>query len=147
MTAPRYFLCLYLLKIRLHPCGAFVLHLLRYMTVYVERKARCRVSEVFLHGLHVIALLQSGHGVSVPEIVKACIRASDLSRSGFEAFERRLRVDEVSRLVRKDELPFILPRRAHLRMILKLFAPDVLQYLHDEQRHGKHTRFVILRRR
>lgn len=135
------------LEIRLHSRRALVLHLLQDVTVNVESKARRRVTEIRLHRLHVVALLERRHGVCMAQIVKARVGASYLRRSRFEAFERRLRKYEMPRLIRENEIPFVLPRLAHYGVAFKLFSSDLAQKLHYERRDGQNARFVVLRRR
>ena len=50
----------------LHAVGAFALHLVGHMAVYVQRKGRSGVAQISLHSLDVIAGLQAVYGVSMP---------------------------------------------------------------------------------
>ena len=49
-----------------HPLCAVSLHLLRDVSVNIQRKRSGSVSEVFLHGLNVVAAFDASNRVSVP---------------------------------------------------------------------------------
>ena len=50
----------------LHAVGTFALHLVSHMAVYVQRKGRCGVAQITLHGLDVVASADRGDCVGVP---------------------------------------------------------------------------------
>ena len=50
----------------LHAVGTFALHLVGHMAVYVQRKGRCGVTQIALHGLDVISGADRGDCVGVP---------------------------------------------------------------------------------
>lgn len=49
------------------------------MTVDIKSKGGGRVTEIFLHGLNVVAALDRGNGEGVTQIVEACGRCADVS--------------------------------------------------------------------
>ena len=55
------------------------------MAVNIERKGCRGVAQIALHGLDIVAGADRGHGVGVPEIVKAGVRTSDLRRRFLES--------------------------------------------------------------
>ena len=50
----------------LHAVGAFALHLVSHMAVYVQRKGRCGVTQITLHRLDIVAGADRGDCVGVP---------------------------------------------------------------------------------
>ena len=50
----------------LHAVGTFALHLVSHMAVYVQRKGRCGVTQIALHGFDVVPGSNRGNGVGVP---------------------------------------------------------------------------------
>lgn len=62
-----------------HPLCAVPLHLLRDVSVDIQRKRSGCVSKIFLHGLNVVAALDRGNGESMTQIVEACGRCADVS--------------------------------------------------------------------
>ena len=68
-----------------HPLCAVSLHLLRDVSVNIQRKRGGSVSEVFLHGLDVITALDRGNGEGVTQIVEACGRCANVSNDTLEA--------------------------------------------------------------
>ena len=57
-----------------HPLCAVPLHLLRDVSVNIQRKRSGSVSEVFLHGLNVVATFDASNRVGVAQVVKASSR-------------------------------------------------------------------------
>lgn len=57
----------------LHAVGTFALHLVSHMAVYVQRKGRCGVTQIALHGLDVVPGSNRGNGVGVTLIVETGI--------------------------------------------------------------------------
>ena len=54
-----------------HSVGAVPPHLLRNVSVNVQREGRRMMAQVLLHCLDVIPTLKGGHGVAVSQIVEA----------------------------------------------------------------------------
>ena len=50
----------------LHAVGAFALHLVGHMAVYVQRKGGCGVTQIALHCLDIVAGADRGDCVGVP---------------------------------------------------------------------------------
>ena len=63
--------------IRLHSCGAVVLHAFRYMTVHVQGERGGSVSEIALHRLDVVAVLEGQHGERMAQVMDADVRRAD----------------------------------------------------------------------
>ena len=57
----------------LHAVGTFALHLVSHMAVYVQRKGRCGVAQITLHGLDVVASADRGDCVGVTQVVETGI--------------------------------------------------------------------------
>ena len=61
-----------------HPVRAVSLHLLRYMTVYVQGKGRRCVAQVALDGFCIVPVLERQHRVGVAEVMHSgvwCVNA------------------------------------------------------------------------
>ena len=54
----------------LHAVGTFALHLVSHMAVYVQRKGRCGVTQISLHGLDIVAGADRGDCVGVTQVVE-----------------------------------------------------------------------------
>ena len=54
----------------LHSVRTVLLHLVRDMTIDVQRKGGGGVAQIALHGFDIVPGPDRGHGVAVPEIVK-----------------------------------------------------------------------------
>ena len=60
------FLLFQAFKIALHAVGAVLLHLLGNVPIDVKREGCCCMSDVGLHGLDIIAILERNHRIGVP---------------------------------------------------------------------------------
>ena len=72
-----------------HPLCAVSLHLLRDVSVNIQRKRSGSVSEVLLHGLNVVAAFDASNRVSVAQVVKASSRRAYLFHNALEAVIHR----------------------------------------------------------
>ena len=61
-----------------HVVGAALFHLLRHMSIDIQRKRRCRVSKVPLHRLDIITGMDRGNCVAVAKIVETSLGHSYL---------------------------------------------------------------------
>lgn len=52
-------------------------HLVRYMTVHIQRKAGCGMAQILLHHLDAVPALDGGNGKTMAEVVEANIRLSN----------------------------------------------------------------------
>ena len=66
----------------LHSVRTVLLHLVRDMTIDVQRKGGGGVAQIALHGFDIVPGPDRGHGVAVPEIVETGIRTAN-GRGGF----------------------------------------------------------------
>ena len=94
-----------------HPLCAVSLHLLRDVSVNIQRKRSGSVSEVFLHGLNVVAAFDASNRVSVAQVVKASGRRAYFFHNALKAVIHRAIGQIAARLIGKDK-PVFLPCRA-----------------------------------
>ena len=66
----------------LHAGGAFLLHFVGDMPVNVQRECRCGVAEIVLDRFDIVPGMNCGHGIRMPQVVKARVRPPD-GRSHF----------------------------------------------------------------
>jgi hypothetical protein len=67
-----------------HTVGALLFHLFGHMTVYIQRKRRCRVAQVPLDGLNIVTRLNGGGGIGVSQVMKAGLRYPHRLYNAFE---------------------------------------------------------------
>ena len=72
-----------------HPLCAVSLHLLRDMSVNIQRKRSGSVSKVFLHGFNVVAAFDTGNCVCVAQVVKTGSRRAYFFHNALEAVIHR----------------------------------------------------------
>ena len=61
----------------LHPGRTFPLHFLGDVAVYIQRKSCGGMAQIFLNSFDIVAGLDAGHCIGVPQIMKAGFRTSD----------------------------------------------------------------------
>ena len=61
----------------LHPGRTFPLHFLGDVAVYIQRKSCGGMAQIFLNGLNIVAGLDAGYRVRVPQIMEAGFRTTD----------------------------------------------------------------------
>ena len=66
----------------LHAVSTFALHLVGHMTVYVQRKGRCGVTQITLHCFNVVAGADRGDCVGVTQVVETGIGTTRRFKSG-----------------------------------------------------------------
>ena len=57
----------------LHAICAVLFHAIGDMTIHIQRKRSRKVTEIFLHGFHVVPVLDGCHSVSMAQIMKASL--------------------------------------------------------------------------
>ena len=88
----------------LHAVGAFALHLVGHMAVYVQRKGRCGVAQISLHCLDVVPGADCGDCVGMAQVVETGIGTTD-GRDDTLVFAVDCRLRQVRpELVGKDEV-------------------------------------------
>ena len=73
------------------------------MAVNVQRKSGGRVAEIFLYGLHVVAVLQGEHGEGVAQIMHTGVRCACFGCDLLVMGIKTLRVQVVAEQVRENE--------------------------------------------
>ena len=71
----------------IHAGGGFLFHLLRDVSVLIQRKAAGRVSKGFLYSFDIISAPKRSNGVAVPHIVEARFWQADLRCNRFELLD------------------------------------------------------------
>ena len=66
----------------LHAVGTFALHLVGHMAIYVQRKGRCGVTQISLHGLDVGPGADRGDCTGVTQVVETGIGTTRRFKSG-----------------------------------------------------------------
>ena len=103
----------------LHPCGAGLFHLLRYMAINVQGKGCGGVAQILLHRLDIVPGLDGCHGVRVPQIVKAGFRAAYLLHDLLEGVVHGGSRQVVAQIVREYKAA-VLPALAISQPVLHL---------------------------
>ena len=73
----------------LHPLCTVLLHLLRNMSVNIQRESRGGMAEIFLHGFNVVAAFDTGNCVCVTQVVKTGGWRTDFLYDPLEAVVHR----------------------------------------------------------
>ena len=73
-----------------HPVGAFLLHLIRYMGISIQCKCRCCITYVFLDCFYFITRLNSSNRIGVSQTMSPCIGYSRFCNYLFMAVINRL---------------------------------------------------------
>ena len=115
----------------LHPVGALLLHLVRNVSVDVQREGRRGVAQVGLHGLDVVADLQGGHCVGVPHVVEADLRRADLFHDLLEVVVDRVGIQVPAKLVGEDQVHGVLEVLPVLELPGHLLLFDPIEDVHD----------------
>ena len=71
----------------LHALSAGLLHFFRHVTIHIQGERSCRMAQIILDGLNVIADLDGRYGVSMPEVVKTSLGQAELSDDSLEPFK------------------------------------------------------------
>ena len=77
-----------------HTVGAILLHLVRDVSVDVQREGCSGVAEVSLHGFDIVSRLQRRYSVGMPHIVESDIRCANLGNDLFEVVVDRIRITQ-----------------------------------------------------
>ena len=75
-----------------HPVRTVPLHLLRYMTVYVQGKGRRCAAQVALDGFYIVTVLERQHRKRVAEVMDTGVGCVNTDGQLFEVVIDRLRV-------------------------------------------------------
>lgn len=67
-----------------HTVGALLFHLFGHMIVYIQRKRRCRATQIPLDSLNIVSRLNGGGGIGVSQVTKPCLRYSHRLYNAFE---------------------------------------------------------------
>ena len=127
----------------LHAVGAFALHLVSHMAVYVQRKGRCGVTQISLHCLDVVAGADRGDSVGVTQVVETGIGTTNGRNNALVlAVDCRLR-QVCTELVGKDQTLRILPVTAQQKLLLHLPSALLLQPGKDSLRCGDGTAYRV----
>lgn len=102
------------------------------------------MAEVVLHSLYIVTGTDGSHGVAVPEIVKAGIRAADLSYNALVFLGDRPRYQMTSDLVCKNKVLRIAPQTASAKLRGGLALPMLAEYIHYPGRGRDRARLVVL---
>lgn len=75
-------LCVHSLDKLLHSGCACLFYLVSYMTVNIQGKGCCGVSEIFLHSFYIVAGFDTGNSLRVPQIVETGVRSPSCVQLG-----------------------------------------------------------------
>ena len=124
------FLLCHSLNVCLHSCGTVFLHLFWHMTVYVKGKGSRRMTEISLHGFHVVAVLEGEDGEGVPEIMHTAFRSVDPCGDLFIVQINNFRIERLSgrRCEYKSGFLFLcvlvpFPQTSRLKTLFELRLP------------------------
>ena len=137
-------LCVYRLYKLLHPGGAGFLHLIGDVSIDIQGKGSGGVSQILLHRLDIIAGLDAGHGVGVPEVVEPGFGAADLHHNRLKGFIHGGGRQMVPQLIGEHEaaafVAFAIPEP-----VLQLPEVDALQGGGDCGRKCQGSALAVLR--
>ena len=111
----------------LHAVGAFALHLVSHMAVYVQRKGRCGVAQITLHCLDVVSGADCGNSVGVTQVVETGIGTTDGRNNALVLTVDRRLCQVRPELIGKDQTFRILPVTAQQKLLLHLPSALLLQ--------------------
>ena len=93
-----------------HALGAVPLHLLRDVSVNIQRERSGCVSKIFLHSFNVVAAFDASNRVGVAQVVKTGSRRAYFFHNALEAVIHRAIGQIAARLIGKDKPVFLLCR-------------------------------------
>ena len=115
----------------LHTVGALLLHLIRHVSVDVQRE-RCRgVAEIALYGFDIVSGLQCCYSVGVPHVMETNVRCANLGDNLLEMVVDRIGVQVAAKLIGKDQVHRILEAFAMFKLPGHLLLLGAVQDIHD----------------
>ena len=101
------------------------------------------MSQVLLHRFHAVALLQSRHGVCVPQIMETGVRSADPFHHRLEMLQRGLGRDITPIRADEHKIPFVFPREPRHKVLTFLLGEDLFQNPHNIRGSGNSPRFIV----
>ena len=86
-----------------HVVGAALFHLIRHMSIDIQRKRRCRMSKVPLNRLDIITGMDRCNCIAVAKIVEASLGHTDRCDNALVAVIHIVRRNMTAQLVCKDK--------------------------------------------
>ena len=133
------------LKQGFHAVRRIPFHALCRVGVNVQRERCRRVSEVFLHGLRVVARLQGIDGERMTKIMETRFRYADALHGFLEMLAHGHMGQMVSQLIRKYQTG-IFPKLPGLQPPFCLYSPLLSERLHHRRCRGQQAGFVVFQR-
>lgn len=112
------------------------------MAVYIQRKCRRCVAEIFLHGFYIIAILEGKNSEGMTQIVNAGIWGACCSRNLFMMVIEPLRVEVVPQCIGEHQptgrvlfgcILLVLPCASGQQSTRCLLFPDGAKNVHHER--------------
>lgn len=85
-----------------------MLHLIRHMTIYIQREGNCSMTKAFRYGLDVIPVLDADGSIEMAEVVEPEIRKADGDCPTLESLPQGFYSDVLPDFVREDKIFRIL---------------------------------------